>query len=171
MRGKEIEEEKIKKFGEDTYRAIEAILTDEELRKQHEDEQAEKAKMRMIYDWENDCLDLSKSRATDVKWNSRVISSKKVKNFDIESKIEMFRIECKSVFMKYMRDNCEERGKQKSNLTMQELKGLKSLKKKIENGEIDNRQNWKVCCDVKGNIRTVWEIPYQGGRDCGVGQT
>ena len=49
-----------------------------------DEEQAEDAKMRMIYDCENVSLNLSKIGATDVKGNSRVILPRKFNNFDIE---------------------------------------------------------------------------------------
>ena len=48
----------------------------------------------------------------------------------------MMRTELKSCLKQYMRKICDEEGNQESNLTKEEMRGLKSLKKKFKNEEI-----------------------------------
>ena len=114
--------------------------TDEEIKEweEYEDEQERLryAEMRMIYDPEKNKLDLSRRRATDLKGNSRVIFPRKVSNFEIEAKLETFRTEARSEFLKYMKKFCGKNGKQLSNLTKSQERGLKSLRERVKNGEI-----------------------------------
>ena len=49
---------------------------------------------------------------------------------------EMLRQEARATFRKYMEENCSQKGKQTSNLTRSESKGLKSLQKRVREGEI-----------------------------------
>ena len=54
----------------------------------------------------------------------------------MESKLEVLRMEAMETFRSYVREKCGKRGQQRSNLTPSQLRGLKSLKKRIEEGEI-----------------------------------
>ena len=74
-------------------------------------------------------LNLSKRRATDLKGNARVIFPKKSCKFEVEAKIETLRVEAMSEFRKFLAENCNEKGDQKSNLSKKQAKGLKSLQK------------------------------------------
>ena len=94
------------------------------------------AQMRSTFDLSKGILDMRKRRATDVKMNSRVILPKKMRGFEEEAKLEMLRQELRGVYGRYMREKCGPRGIQKSNLSMREIKGLKSLKKRVKEGEI-----------------------------------
>ena len=76
-------------------------------------------------------MDMRKRRATDIKGNSQVILPRKMRSFD-----EMMRQDLRGVYGQYMREKCGPRGLQNSNLTMREIKGLKSLKKRVKEGEI-----------------------------------
>ena len=53
-----------------------------------------------------------------------------------ESKIEVRKRTQKEVFEKFRKNNTNSKGEQKSNLTQSEQKGLKSLKKKVKEGNI-----------------------------------
>ena len=81
-------------------------------------------------------MDMRKRRATDIKGNSQVILPRKMRSFDEEAKLEMMRQDLRGVYGQYMREKCGPRGLQNSNLTMREIKGLKSLKKRVKEGEI-----------------------------------
>ena len=48
----------------------------------------------------------------------------------------MIRSECMGTFQQYVAQNCGKYGSQKSNLSKKQLKGLKSLKQRIQNGEL-----------------------------------
>ena len=136
LRSQELKKDEMKKFGEDTLEAINSIFDEDELEEQAEEELIEEAKSRMIYNTEERSLNLARRRVTDIKGNSRVILPKKVKNFEVEARLELLRIECMAVFKKYIEDECQGDGKQKSNLNKTQLKGLLSLKKRIDNAEI-----------------------------------
>ena len=173
LRSQEIEEEKVKKFGGDALEAINCIFDEEELEVQAEEEQLEEAKCRMIYNTENRSLNLARRRVTDIKGNSRVILPKKVKNFEVEAKLELLRIECMAVYKKYIEENCQKDGKQKSNLTKNQIKGLLSLKKRIDNAEIvilptDKTGRFAIMTretylqaglkHTRGDIKVTWEV-------------
>ena len=96
----------------------------------------DEARSRMIFDNERVSLNFAKRRVTDIKGNSRVILPKKMRNFEQEAALQMFRTECMGVFRQYVAQNCGKYGKQKSNLSRRHLKGLKSLKLRIQNAEI-----------------------------------
>ena len=68
--------------------------------------------------------------------NSRVVFPTKCKDLETESKMEMLKMECMGVFREYVSKNCDKRGAQKSNLSPNEARGLKKLRKRVENGEI-----------------------------------
>ena len=59
-----------------------------------------------------------------------------MKNFKDEAALETLRMELMEIFRVHMRENCNERGEQKSNLTSSEFRGYQSLKKRVKNGEI-----------------------------------
>ena len=66
-----------------------------------------------------------------MKGNSRVILPGKMKNFKDEAALETLRMELMETFKSYMKENCNEKGDQKSNLTSSEMKGYRSLKKRV----------------------------------------
>ena len=71
-----------------------------------------------------------------MKGNSRVILPGKMKNFKDEAALETLRMEVMEVFRIYMKKNCSEKGEQRSNLTSSEMRGYKSLKRRVKNEEI-----------------------------------
>ena len=96
----------------------------------------EEAKRRMGYCEGEDWIDMSRKRVTDVKGNSRVTFPSGPKSLEMESRLEVLRVEAMEVFRKYVREKCDSRGRQESNLTPAQRRGMKSLKKRVENGEI-----------------------------------
>ena len=136
LKKNEREEDEIKRFGEDIMENINCIFDEEELEQHDEDKLMEEAKARMVFDEEGMSFNFARKRVTDIKGNSRVILPKKAKNFELKAKLEMLRTECMGIFRQYLRENCGKYGKQKSNLTKSQLKGLKSLKQRIDNAEI-----------------------------------
>ena len=85
LRNMEREEDEVRKFGEDAYRAIESLFDEDELAQQDEDMRLEEAKMRMPFDQDKVSLNFGKRRATDLKGNARVFLPKRVKNFETET--------------------------------------------------------------------------------------
>ena len=88
----------------------------------------QEAKQRMVFDWETNEMNMSKRRATDIKGNARVIFPQRSKDFEVESRLELYRIEAMQVYRQYMKKNCDKKGTQQSNLTPAQQRGLKSLK-------------------------------------------
>ena len=55
---------------------------------------------------------------------------------EYEALLEIRRQTQATVFKEYVKENCDEKGRQKSNLTKQQTAGLKKLKKRVADGEI-----------------------------------
>ena len=106
---------------------------DEEI---EEENQMREAQCRNVFDLNTGTVDMRKRRTTDVKGNSRVVLPRKMREFEVEAKLEMFRQETRGTMTMYMREACGPRGLQKSNLTRGEIKGLRSLRKRIKEGEL-----------------------------------
>ena len=143
--------EKINKFGEDAYKAINSLFDEDELRQQDEDRMLEEAKSRMHFDPDKVSINFSRRRVTDLKGNSRVFLPKKVKSFDIEAKLEMMRVECMATFKQFMAEKCG-----KSNLTKSQVKGMLSLKTRIKTGEIV-----VVPTDTTGKFSVMSRASYE----------
>ena len=125
---------------DEAYKNIELLFTDEENQKINaeieEEKQIEDAKSRLVFDPENLSMNLSKRRTTDLKGNARVIFPKRSKNFETEAKIETFRVQALAEFRKFLKEKCKKGGKQPSNLSKKQERGLKSLTERVKNGEI-----------------------------------
>ena len=78
----------------------------------------------------------AKRRATDLKGNSRVFFPREARSLDDEAKLETLRMELKTVFKNYVSRFCKEGGVQVSNLTPNQHRGLKSLKKRVSEGDL-----------------------------------
>ena len=132
--------EKEAKEEDKAYRiAITQIFTAEENKIMEEEIEEQRlidyAKSRMIYDPLEAKINLSKRRATDQKSNARVIFPRR-SSFDTEAKIETLRTEVMAEFRKFRDEKCGKGGKLPSNLTKNQQKGLKSLLKRVKDGEI-----------------------------------
>ena len=136
--------EEMKKFEDPSILArkilFEELFTKDELDAMKDDEEDRMmmmdAEMRAVFNLREGIIDMRKRRATDVKGNSRVILPKKMRGFETEAKLEMMRQELRGVFSKYTNEKCGSGGLQKSNLSRGEIKGLKSLKKRVKEGEL-----------------------------------
>ena len=114
--------------------ALDELLNDEEKSQMREKEQLEEAKMRMTYDVEDKTSNFSKKRVTDFKGNTRVCLPTKSKNFEREAVLEMMRVELLAEYGKYEATTNGDGGG--SNLSPAERRGLKSLKKRVEEGDL-----------------------------------
>ena len=90
----------------------------------------------MIYNRNEGEFNFANRRVSDIKGNARVILPKKAKNFNIEANLEMLRTECMYAFRQYTNEKCGNKGEQVSNLSREELKGMKSLKTRIKDAEL-----------------------------------
>ena len=106
-------------------------FTDEERKKDEEIE----ATNRMIYNNKDKILDNRKRRVTDLQECARVTLPRPL-GVDEEAKIEVRKRTHKAVYDKYRKEHTNNRGEQKTNLTEQESRGLKSLQERIKKEEI-----------------------------------
>ena len=111
------------------------ILDDEITPEEEEIMEEEEARSRQTYDPENRVYDARKTRVTDLKENSRVTLPKPL-NAKHEAEIELRRSLYSKTYKSFMEQNCDKNGDQDSNLTEMENKGLKSIKKRIADGEL-----------------------------------
>ena len=81
-------------------------------------------------------FNFARRRATDLKNNSRVYFHRKARSLEEEAKLETIRVELMAVFKNYVSKYCKEVGKQDSNLIPSQSRGLKTLKKRVTQGEL-----------------------------------
>ena len=94
------------------------------------------AETRAPFNKVGNSFSFARRRATDLKNNSRVHFPRKAKSLETESVFQAMRIELMGAFKTYIHENCAKGGKQAENLTKSQSLGLKSLKKRISDGEI-----------------------------------
>ena len=106
-----------------------------EKRRKIEENEVEEARTRMVYDSEGRIYDERKQRVTDMKECSRVFLPKPLE-VTREAQLEMRREAHAKVSEKFRKENCDERGRQQRTLSVKELRGLKKLEKRKNEGEI-----------------------------------
>ena len=125
---------------------------DEEI---EEEKEIVEAEGRCIFDFRNKTMNLAKRRATDVKRNSRVIFPKKARSVEEESAMQTLRMELLTLFRQYTSEKCGKNGNQKGNLTKLQAEGLKSLKKRVKEGELV-----VIPTDKSGNLAVMTRKTY-----------
>ena len=120
------------------------------------------AKTRQVYDSETKILDLRKLRATDVKLNSQVYLPES-QNVKYESQLELIRTKYLEIFKNYVKEKCDSKHRQSSNLSASQSKGIKKLKKRISDGELI------VCLTDKSGKLAV--MPTELYHECGKNHT
>ena len=93
------------------------------------------AKARQVFDAVDKKYDARRKRATDLKECARITLPKPLST-DQEALLEMRKNTQKRIFEEYMRKHVDKNGTQETNLSQEQEKGLKSLQKKIHNGEL-----------------------------------
>ena len=93
------------------------------------------ARCRQVFDPENKVYDARRKRVTDLQECSRVTLPKPL-SADIEAKLELRKTTQKEIFRNYVAKNTDKNNDQKSNLNRQEQEGLKSLQKRIKEGDL-----------------------------------
>jgi hypothetical protein len=107
---------------------------DEEQKRIDEIAELEAVRSRQIFDKDSNTLDFRNHRCTDAKHNTRLILPGPLTTYQ-EQELEMRRVEWGAVYDKYMEEFTDE-GIQEENLTLEEARGLKSLKKRVGEGSI-----------------------------------
>ena len=124
--GKDEEEEKSSNVGEkaDKEQRVESI----------EEEEMVTARNEMVFDPIEKEYDARKMKVTNLAENTRITLPKPLKPIH-EAEIEIRRKEYIKVYEKYRKEETN-RGVQEPNMTEKEEKGLKSIKKRVEEGDI-----------------------------------
>ena len=120
-----------------------------------EEERVLAAETKNPFDRGNMTFNYAKRRATDMKANSRVHFPSKARPLDEESALETLRMELKSMFKYYVMKNCGKGGSQKTNLTKAQEAGLKSLKKRVKEGDLII-----IPTDKSGNLAVMSRRSY-----------
>ena len=121
------------------------------------------AQTRMVYDSEKNTWDARGLRVTDYKHNSRVIFPK-AQAGDKENNLEVMRAELLHHHRAWVKENCNCKGDQKSNLSKEEQMGLKSLKKRVADGNLvvlPTDKSGSVRHHVHGHLYQGWDGPHQ----------
>ena len=114
----------------------EATLSEEEkieAERVHQLSEELAAEAREVFDIRGKVLNMARKRVTDFKKNSRVILPR-AQTAEQESKLEVLRMELLQEHKKWMTENCNCRGEQTMNLSIEEARGLKSIKERIKSG-------------------------------------
>ena len=93
------------------------------------------AESREVYNPVIKTFDMRKRRVTDLDQNTYVIFPAP-QSVEYEALLEIRRQTQAKVFKEFVKENCDEKGRQKSNLTKQQTAGLKKLKKRMADGEL-----------------------------------
>ena len=106
-----------------------------ETEEEREEMEMEDAMSREVYDAASKVFDSQKQRVTDLQQNAWV-HLPRPQPVDYEALLEIRRQKYLETFQNYKTENCDEKGRQKSNLTVQQASGIRKLKKRMEEGEI-----------------------------------
>ena len=104
-------------------------------KKKKEREEIEQARARQVYNCEDKTYDERKQRVTDLKECTRIFLPKPLQ-VNKEAQLETRRELHQRVSEKYRREQCDDKGAQENNLTREELRGIRKLEKRKNNGEL-----------------------------------
>ena len=93
------------------------------------------AESRSHFSEKENNFNMNRRRVTDYKANSRVILPRALPAEE-ESKLEVLRLELLEEQERWVKENCDCKGSQEGNLSKEEREGLKSLQKRVKEGEI-----------------------------------
>ena len=134
------------KIGQEIREEMQGELSQDQLASKEKSEEQD-AKSRMIYDPENLTYNDHNRRVTDMDECSRVTLPKPLP-IQEEAKIEIRREMHSKIFNDYVKEFCNERGEQKSNLREEEQKGIKKLQKRVQEGKgvvMKTDKSGKMC--------------------------
>ena len=139
--------------------ALEVLLGSEVCRSIEEEAEEEEdildAERRTIFDWRTRTMNFGRRRATDCKGNSRVFFPRKARTVEEEMSLQTLRDMLMVTFRKYVDEKCGKEGKQCRNLSKVQEAGLKSLKKRVKEGEV-----MIVHTDKSGSLAVMSRTAY-----------
>ena len=116
-----------------------------------ESSEEQDARSRMIYDPETVTYNDHNRRVTDLQECSRVTLPKPLP-IQEEAKVEIRREMHNRIYSQYIKEFCNENGDQKTNLSEDETRGIKKLKKRVEEGGgvvMKTDKSGKMCISTK----------------------
>ena len=105
------------------------------VRMREEENEIEEARTRTVYDPERKIYDERKQRATDLKECSRIFLPKPLE-VSKEAQLEMRREVHTRICEEYRKKECDEKGRQMMMISKQEMRGIRKLEKRKQDGEI-----------------------------------
>ena len=129
----------------------------------------EEAKRRQVYNPETKEYDEGRWRVTDMPECARVTLPKPLKVVK-EAEIEMRREIHNKISKEFRREKCDENGSQEDNLTKQERRGIRSLLKRREEGEIVivlTDKSGKLCVMTKEDYLKLGEEHVKKDKEIG----
>ena len=116
--------------------ALRELCTEEEYEELLRDEEEYKLRKNMVYDMIEKRFSYTKKRVTNTKGNSRIIFPKEAGKYEDEAVLEMVRMKLLGVYNKNCEENCKKGGVQCFNIDEAEMRGLKSLQKRVSQNEL-----------------------------------
>ena len=131
------------------HKELDEKVEDEEETTEEEEEMIEEqeAKSRQTFDPVEKVYDDRKRRVTDLQECSRVTLPKPLPTNE-EALLEIRRGIHSKIYSEYRQEHCTNEGEQQSNLSESQQRGLKSLKKRIQDGKlvvIKTDKSGKLC--------------------------
>ena len=123
----------------------------------------------MIFDPENLIYNDHNRRVTDLDECSRVTLPKPLPIQD-EAKIEMRREMHDKIYKEYIKEFCNEKGEQKSNLTDGEQKGIRKLRKRVQDGKsviMKTDKSGKMCICTREKYIEIGMQHVKGDKQIG----
>ena len=138
---------------------IETPIDEEDKRVMKEAEWQER-KSQLVYDFEHKEMDFGKMRATEMKGNKRVVLPK-ASNIQVEALMEVRRKRAAQLYDMCVKKLGEGAEKGKDNLSLGEKRGLKSLKKRVADGEIivcQTDKSGRFCILTREQYREAGQV-------------
>ena len=102
-----------------------------------EEEEWIETQKKIVYNEETSSVDFRKKKVTEMSQCRRIETPEELKDSKIEIAIASVKSKLSNINEEYISEKCDQRGKiLETNLTNDEITGLKSLKERIKNGEI-----------------------------------
>ena len=138
---------------------IETPIDEEDKRVMKEAEWQER-KSQLVYDFEHKEMDFGRMRATEMKGNKRVVLPK-ASNIQVEALMEVRRKRAAQLYDMCVKKLGEGAEKGKDNLSLGEKRGLKSLKKRVADGEIivcQTDKSGRFCILTREQYREAGQV-------------
>ena len=153
-------------IGQELQEEMQGVLVDS---KKTESSEEQDARSRMIYDPETLIYNDHNRRVTDLQECSRVTLPKPLP-IQEEAKIELRREMHDKIYAQYIKEFCNDKGDQKTNLSDEEIRGIKKIKKRVDEGGgvvMKTDKSGKMCISTKEKYIELGMQHVKGDREIG----